>query len=407
MEELSTAQARRIALRAQGLGDRRPGVTGARLDRRHFRRVLERLGAVQIDTVNVLARAHEMTFFARLGPYDRSALANWLHRSGEVFEYWGHEASFLPVDTQPALRWKMEDARRGAAWGGIVRFMREHPDYLRSVRKAVEQRGPVVPSDLHDGAAARRTGPWWGWDAPKRALEALFWTGDVAAVRGNRFERIYDVPERVLPAVVIEAPTPSEEEGRRELLRRAARAVGVGTAADLAAYYRQRVPKARPLVEAMAADGELVPVRVEGWKQPAYLHPEAPLPRRVGARTLLAPFDSLVWERARVERLFGFHYRIEIYVPPPKRVFGYYVLPFLLGDQLVARVDLKSDRRAGALRVRAAWAEPGTNRAQAASELAAELALLAGWLGLDAVTTDDRGDLAPALRRALRRRTGS
>jgi uncharacterized protein len=400
--QLTAAQARRMALGAQGFTERRPGVTGGRIDRRHFRRVLDRLGAVQIDTVNVLTRAHELTFFARLGPYDRAALAAWLHRSDEVFEYWGHEASFLPVELQPALRWKMTAAANGEAWGVIVEFMREHPGYLEEVRDAVRARGPLVAADLHDGDGPRSRGTWWwGWDVAKRALEALFWLGDISARRGTRFERIYDMPERVLPAAVVAAPTPPDEDGRRELIRRAARALGVATAADLADYYRQRRPAARPIVEAMAADGELIPVRVEGWKDPAFLAPDARLPRRVAARALLAPFDSLVWERPRAERLFDFYYRIEIYTPAAKRVFGYYVLPFLLGDRLVARVDLKADRKPGVLRVRAAWSETDVDPVSVAAELADELALLAGWLDLTDVAVEPRGDLAAVLARAV------
>lgn len=393
---LSAAQARRTALAAQGFGGRRLGERGGRVDRRHFRQVVDRLAAVQIDTVNVLTRAHELTFFARLGPYDRAALGRWLHHSAEVFEYWGHAACFIDVALHPSLRWKMEAAYHGAAWTHLVEVMREKPEYVDEVRAFVREHGPVVPADLRD-PGPRNRGPWWDWDPPKLALEALFWCGEVAATRTRSFERVYDVPERVLPPAVVDAPTPAEDAGRRELLRRASRALGVGTLADLSTYFYQRPTRTRPIVEAMVADGELVPVRVEGWSEQAYLHPEARVPSRLRARALLTPFDSLVWDRARDERLFGFAYRIEIYVPAPKRVHGYYVLPFLLGDRLAGRVDLKADRKGRRLLVQAAWAEAGEDHDELAPELAEELRLLAGWLELDDLVVAGRGDLAPAL----------
>ena len=390
-DRLSAAQARRLQLAAQGFGRPRPGARGLRVDRRHFRQVLDRLALVQLDSVNVITRAHELTFFARLGPYDRAALAQWLHRSGEVFEYWGHAASFLPVELQPYQRWQM------TTWKSRSELQRDQPDYLDTVRAAVHERGPITPADIHDGDGPRRTGPWWGWDLPKRALEALFWSGELTATRNARFERLYDLPERVLPAAVLETPTPPEDDARRELLRRAAAALGVGTASDLATYFYQRKPKTKALVKAMASDGELVPVEVEGWKEIAYLHPDAKLPRRVDARALLAPFDSLVFDRDRAERVFGFTYRIEIYVPAPKRVYGYYVVPFLLGDRLVARIDLKADRAGRRLLVQAAWAEDGVDHDEVAVGLTEELRLLAGWLELDDVVATGRGNLAPAL----------
>jgi uncharacterized protein YcaQ len=399
MLELTPAQVRRAAVAAQGLAARRPGAAGARVDRRAFRRVLETVGAVQIDSVNVISRAHELTFFARLGPYDRTALARWLHDSGEVFEYWGHAACFFPALLHPVLRWKMAAYAAGPP---RRKLGRNDAAYLDEIRQRIDADGPITPADLHVGDGPRRTGPWWGWDAPKIALERLFSYGEITAVRGNQFQRFYDRFDRVLPAEVLEAPTPSEEEGRRALLLRAARAMGVATAKDLAQYDYQLAKKARPIVAAMAADGELVRVEVPGWKDPAFLHPEAALPRRVRARALLAPFDSLTWERDRIERVFDFRYRIEIYTPAPKRVYGYYVLPFLLDDRLVGRVDLKADRAGGALLVRGAYAEDGVDHDHVASELAAELVLMAGWLGLDDVVVSDRGDLAPAVALALR-----
>ena len=396
MQSLSAAQARRVALAAQGFAEPRPGAGGTKVTRRHFKAVLDRLSAVQIDTVNVVARAHLLAFFARLGPYDQAALARWLHDSGEVFEYWGHAASFLPVDLQPALRFKMAAAYERDAYSGLSRLLRDKPEFVDEVRATVRDQGPLVPADLR-APGPRPKGTWWDWDDAKRALELLFWGGEITAVRGRQFERIYDTFERVLPASVLDAPTPSIDESRRILLRRAAAAMGVATAKHLADYHRQVPTEAKPVIAAMVADGELEPVEVEGWGALAYRWPAARLPRKVEARALVAPFDSLVWERDRAEDLFGFHYRIEIYVPAPKRVHGYYVLPFLLGDELVARVDLKADRKGRALLVRAAWAEEGADHLEVAGELAAELHLMAGFLGLDDVVVEDRGDLAPAL----------
>jgi uncharacterized protein YcaQ len=393
-----------VALAAQGFADRRP--TG-RVDSRHFRRVLDRLATVQVDSVNVVTRSHELVFFARLGAYDRSALTRWLWDSRQVFEYWGHEASLHPVDRQPLLRWRMTGDH---PWGGIRRSVRDKPELVSAALAEISERGPVTISDLDvHRQAPRREASWWGWGDGKRVVEHLFYAGLVTATRRNGFTRAYMLPERWIPADVLARPTPDADDARRELLLVAARAHGLGTARDLADYYRINVPASAKLLAGLAADGELQQVRVEGWDQPAYLHPEARQPRRrMRARALLSPFDSLIWERARTERLFGFRYRIEIYVPAPKRVHGYYVLPFLLDERLVARIDLKADRQAGVLRVRAAWGEPEAEAATAggrervAAELATELAAMATWLGLPAgVDVEPRGDLSPALAPAV------
>ncbi|HKE74178.1 MAG TPA: crosslink repair DNA glycosylase YcaQ family protein [Acidimicrobiales bacterium] len=400
--EMSRRDARRVALAAQGFADRRP--TG-RIDRRHFRRVLDGLATVQIDSVNVLTRSHELVFFARLGPYDRDALTRWLWSSREVFEYWGHEASLHPVERYPLLRWRMAGSH---LWGGVRRAARDNPDLVAAALSEIAAKGPVPIGELEvNRSHPRHEGAWWGWGGGKRVVEHLFFQGQVTATRRNGFTRYYMLPEQWLPAAVLATPPPPEDEARRGLLRLAAGAHGVGTARDLADYYRLNVPAARPLLEAMAADGELVQVAVEGWREPAYMAPDARLPRRrLRARALLSPFDSLIWERSRVARLWDMAYRIEIYVPAPKRVHGYYVLPFLLGEDLVARVDLKADRAAGTLRARAAWAEPLTptrpDRDEVGAELAAELAGMAAWLGLPGgVTVEPRGDLAPELARAV------
>jgi uncharacterized protein YcaQ len=401
LTEMSLRDARRVALAAQGFTDPRP--TG-RIDRRHFRRVLDRLATVQLDSVNVLTRSHELVFFARLGAYDRDALTRWLWQSREVFEYWGHEASLHPVERHPLLRWRMAGDH---AWGGVRRIARDSPELVASALAEIAERGPLAIGDMDvNRRAPRREGSWWGWGDGKRVVEHLFQQGEVTAVRRNGFTRYYMLPDQWLPADLLAAEPPPPEEAHRRLLLLAAAAHGIGTARDLADYYRLNVPKARPLVAELAAEGALIPVRVEGWSEPAYLHPDARRPRRrLRARALLSPFDSLIWERARTLRLWDMHYRIEIYVPEPKRVHGYYVLPFLLDEALVARVDLKADRQAGVLRVRSAWVEPSAaaERGRVGVELAAELAAMAAWLGLpEGVTVEPRGDLAADLAVAAR-----
>jgi len=394
--EISLAVARRIALAAQGFTDRRPaGVP----DRRHLRRVLSRVGLLQIDSVNVVVRSHYLPLYSRLGPYPVSLLDRAAYADHELFEYWGHEASLLPVSLQPALRWRMaRAAEQFATWGRPARLAKERPNYIAAVLAEVAARGPIGAGDL-DGDRPRRTGPWWDWHDGKVALEWLFWTGQVTTADRRGFERRYDLTERVLPRAVLAAPTPSVQDGQRELVRVAARACGVATEADLRDYFRLTPAESRARVGELTEAGELLPVRVRGWRQPAYLHAAAKMPRRAGARALLSPFDSLVWERARTERLFGFRFRLEIYTPAPRRVHGYYVLPFLLGSSLVARVDVKADRGAGTLRVLGSYAEQAAP-AETGTELAAELRSLAGWLGLDRVEVQDRGDLAADLQRA-------
>ena len=400
-DTLRISEARRIALHAQGFNDPRPA---GRVDRRHLRRVLDRVGLVQIDSVNVLTRSHELPFLARLGPYPRRALSDWLWGSGEVFEYWGHEASLLPVGIHPLLRWRMREEH---AWGGMVRVAASRPDLVQQVLDAVRERGPVTLAELdHLGDDIKRQaappGSMWNWTPAKKAMEHLFWNGEVAALRdAASFGRRYVLPDRVIPADVLAAPTPSDDEAMKALLLRAARSHGVGSARCLADYHRLNIVTARRLLRELVADGALRPVEVEGWGQPVFLHPEAVLPRWVRAAALLSPFDSLVWERARVEALFGFRYRIEIYVPAAQRVHGYYVLPFLHDGRLVARVDLKADRQAGLLRVRGAFAERGFDEDRSLPVLVARLTELAGFLGLGDVAVEDRGDLSKGLARAV------
>jgi uncharacterized protein YcaQ len=396
-DRLPAALARRIALAAQGFADPRPA---GPVDRRQLRRMTSRLAVLQIDSVNVLSRAHYLPAFSRLGPYPRQALDDLAGRRGELFEYWAHEASLLPVRLHPQLRWRMAAAEEHA-WGSMVRIQRERPGYVSEVLERVREAGPLKASDLAE-PRPDRPGSMWNWHAGKVALEWLFYTGVISA-RGRTagFERVYDLTERVLPPAVLQAPTPEPADAVRELVRTASRALGVATERDLRDYFRLRPPAARAAIAELADAGELLPIEVIGWGAPAWLHPEARRPRWVRARALLSPFDSLVWERPRVERLFGFRYRLEIYTPAAQRVHGYYVLPFLLGDRLVARVDLKADRQAAVLRVQAAFAEDGVDRAEVAAALAEELTLMAGWMLLDAVVVGERGDLAAELAAAV------
>ncbi len=389
---LTADQARRIALGAQGFAEPTPKGT---VDRRHGRKVLDRVGLIQIDSVNVVVRSQELPMFARLGDHRRD-LIPMMTKGGDLFEYWAHEASHLPVGLQPLLRWRMDDAREGrGTWKGVAAIRHEEPDLVRSVLDQVRARGPVTTSMIEGGGD--RSEGMWGWSPGKRALEYLFWSGEITARRGPNFERWYDLPERMLPASVVEAPTPSPADAKKELLVIGARSHGVGTARDLADYFRLNIPESRPLLDELVDEGRLLPAEVTGWKDKAYLHPDARRPNNPRGRALLSPFDSLVWERDRTERIWGFRYRIEIYVPKPKRIHGYYVLPFLLDGRLVARVDLKSDRKAGVLLVQGAFGEDGIDEPLVAQELLGELRALAAFLGLDGVEVKPHGDLAPAL----------
>jgi uncharacterized protein YcaQ len=375
---LSAAEARRAALAAQGFAEPR------RSDGRAVRRLFDRVGLVQIDSVNILTRAHYLPGFARLGPYSRESLDRAAHQAPRrLFEYWGHEASLLPVELHPLMRWRMARAHDDA-WGGMRRVARESPELLAQILEQVRDRGPIAARELEQQRPRRKEG-WWDWSDAKRAIELLFWSGEVTSARRRNFERLYDLPERVIPRTVLALPTPSPDDAQRELVRIAAHSLGVAAERELRDYFRLPLAEARQRIAELAEAGELVPVEVEGWTVPAFLHAGARIPRRVDARALLGPFDSLLWDRDRVARLFGMRFRLEIYVPAAKRVHGYYVLPFLFGDQLVARVDLKADRQASTLRVHAVHFEPGAP-AEAESALHEELRLLADWLNLDEVT---------------------
>lgn len=391
IESLSRAQARRIALAAQGFLDPPHAVPTLRT----FDRTLARTGVLQVDSVNVLQRAHHMPLYSRMGPYDVDLLRRASSgRDRRVVEYWAHVQAFMPVDLWPAMRHRMDHHRgRRGKWFSVA-----EDDALEAALLAeIADRGPSTARELDDGLPRSKDHWGWNWSRTRQMLDFLFTAGDLAIEgRNSQFEIRYDLAERVVPQRYVDAPALSPTDAHVELVRRAARSHGVATAHCLADYYRLRIGEARPAVDALVAAGELEPVQVEGWTRPAYLHRDARLPRRVGARALLSPFDPVVWERARAEALFDFHYRIEIYVPAARRVHGYYVLPFLLGDRIVARVDLKADRATGRLLVPGAFAEPGAP-AETAGELAAELRRLAGWLGLDEIEVAPKGDLAPAL----------
>jgi uncharacterized protein YcaQ len=396
---LSPAQARRIALAAQGFADPRP--TG-KVDVRHLRRVIDRVGLLQIDSVNVLSRSHYLPVFARLGPYPRELLDKFAWgRHRELFEYWAHEASLLPLRLHPYLRWRMARATDDA-WGSMVRLSQENPGFVDKVRALVAEQGPIGAGAIGT-PRPNRPGSMWNWHDGKIAMEWLFYRGEVTAAGRPNFERRYDLTERVLPAEILALPTPTEAEAHRELIRVAARAHGVASEPDLRDYFRVKPDASRAAVAELVDAGELMPVTVPGWRHPAYLWAAAKIPRRITARALLSPFDSLIWERDRTERLFDFRYRIEIYTPAEKRQYGYYVLPFLLGDRLVGRVDLKADRKAGVLRVQAAYGEDVMPPGAVAEELALELADMGSWLGLDGVVVMGRGDLAPELATAVGR----
>lgn len=390
LRRISNSTARRIAIAAQGFLDPRPN---GPVTRTHLRRMMRRVGMLQLDSVNVLIRSHYLPVFSRLGPYKLSLLDDFAYKHRELFEYWGHAASLIPIEHFPLFHDRMDNESR---WH-IHKWADEHEEYVQTVLEEVRTHGPIAVGELN--APGERVGSWWGWGDGKLALEYLFARGLITAASRSAFTRVYDVTDRVIPAQYLNAEPGDDTDA--QLLVLAARSLGVGTARDIADYYRLPFTASRRTIRELAASGLLGLVAVEGWKEEAFLHPEARIPRRSDALALLSPFDSLVWERDRTERLFNFRYRIEIYTPQPKRVFGYYVLPFLLGEQLVARVDLKADRAERELLVRAAHTEEGFDREVVAAALARELRSMAEWLGLTDVEVSPVGDLAPDLRRHL------
>ena len=380
-DSLSIADARRIALAAQGFDTARPQTKATQ---RHVDALISRLGVIQIDSVNVLVRSQELPLFARLGNHDRNAIPR-ATEAQNLFEYWGHEAAHLPVNLHLLFRWKMAAARTGKVthWG-LTSFYEENKAFVKRILKHVEKNGSTTSREL--STRTEKKGTWWDWDEAKVALEYLFLTGELMSRgRGSDFARIYDTTERVLPQRIIDAPTPSEHEARKQLLVRSAVAQGVATASDLADYYRQKLATVKPLIAELVEEGELREVAVDGWTEKAFVYRNAKLPKQLHATALLSPFDSLVWCRPRNERLFDFHYRIEIYTPKEKRKFGYYVLPFMMNGEMVGRVDLKADRAKGILQAHSVHTEKGVKRSVINEALNAELAAMATWLGLEQV----------------------
>ena len=383
LDALSIADARALALAAQGFDTPRPA---SKATQRHVNSLISRLGVIQIDSVNVLVRSQELPLFSRLGNHDRNAIPK-ATESQKIFEYWGHEAAHLPVEIHPLFRWKMEAARLGKArhWG-LTSFYDDNKAFVKRMLKHIETNGPTTARELSTRTEKRGADKktWWDWDESKTALEYLFLTGQLMSRgRGTDFARIYDTPEHVLPRQVLDAPTPTEHDARKQLLIRSAIAQGVATVGDLADYYRQKPAAVKPLIAELIEEGELRTVAVDGWAEKAFVHRSAKLPKQLHATALLSPFDSLVWCRPRIERLFDFHYRIEIYTPKEKRKFGYYVLPFMMNGQMVGRVDLKADRANSKLLVHSVHTEKGVKRATINDALNNELRALATWLQLN------------------------
>jgi uncharacterized protein YcaQ len=373
------------------------------------RAAIDSVGVIQLDSVNVFCRSHYMPVYSRVGPYRREILDRLAGHetnprasgpgasSGRgLFEYWAHQASLIPLRYQPLLRWRMARADQ-EAWKFVTRVAREQPELVEQVLGLVSRRGPIRGSQASNEPHVREPGAMWNWSDGKNALEYLFYAGRVCSAQRINFERLYDLPERVLPADVLSSPTPAEDDAQRQLILIAAARLGVASEEDLGDYFRLPRKASKARVRELAEAGELQDATVEGWSTPGYMLPGTSTPGPVRARALLSPFDSLIWSRGRTSRLFGFDYHVEIYTPAAKRAFGYYVLPFLLGEALVARVDLKSDRTAGVLRVLGAFLEPGQQERSVARELASELNQVAGWLGLQSVVVARHGDLSRAL----------
>ena len=390
---LSVSQARRVALAAQGFADPAPA---GRVDRRHLRRVMGRIKLLQLDSIPVVVRTQYLPPFSRLGCYDRALLDGIAYTDDEWFEAWAHEASLVPVEDEPLLRWQKQRSRQGDTWKGLADLARRDPGYVAGVLAQVTER-PLTAGELDD--PRRRDGEWWGGRSlGSVALDWLFRIGEVGIRRRGNFTKEFDLLERIVPAEVLARPTPTAEEAQRGLLVRSAEALGVGTAGDLIDYYRLPVREGRARLRELLEAGSLEEAAVQGWSEPAYLHPGSRLPRSVDPLTVLSPFDPIAWNRARAQRLGGFDYRIEIYVPAAKRVYGYYVLPVLDGERLVARLDVKTDRAGGALRVLGAFAEPEVDHGALSDRLQPHLAELARFVGVGEVAYGSRGDLTAALR---------
>jgi uncharacterized protein YcaQ len=391
VDSVSPATARRIALAAQGFGRARADAVGTR----QLNLAIQRLGLLQLDSVNVLERSHYLPVFARLGAYDKTLLDRLTFAKRAPYrEYWAHEAALIPLEDWPLFRFRMQDYRDYFSQADDP-WLTAHADTLAWLRAELAEKGPLPASKIERDANAPRRGSWWDWDEVKRGLERMFRIGDVVSAGRTGFERTYALPEQVMPEELYTREV-SREDAVHTLMERSARAHGIGTLSDLADYYRLKTADAKPALARLVDEGVVREVTVPGWKKTAYLHRDARIPRRIEATALLTPFDPVVWERERALRMFGFHYRIEIYTPAPKRVYGYYTLPVLVDEALVGRVDLKNDRKRGVLRVQSAWREEGTADA-VAERIVPALRELAAWQGLGELEVVDRGDLARAV----------
>ncbi|MFJ4343919.1 winged helix-turn-helix domain-containing protein [Pseudomonas sp. NPDC089401] len=397
--KLSINQARRLALSAQGFG--KP--TGCAATLPALKRMLQRLGVLQIDSVNALVRSHYLPLFSRLGDYPTAMLDQLAWGQGrqrQLFEYWGHEASLLPLDLYPLMRWRMAHAAEGRGiYRQLAQFGRERQAVIARVLAAVREQGALGAGSL--STRQERAGPWWDWSEEKHALEWLFAAGELTVAGRRGFERLYDVPEKVLPKAILEQAVPTEAEAHQDLMLHAAAALGVATERDLRDYFRLEPGQGRAALAELVADGRLQPVEVQGWKQLAYSAGAPRIPRRIEASALLSPFDSLVWERNRTERLFDFRYRLEIYTPAHKRVYGYYVLPFLNRERIAARLDLRAERAQGQLAVHAVHGESIPLDEEGYQALAVTLLRLARWLGLERVQANCPRAEGSRLRQAL------
>lgn len=403
---ITAAQARRTAIAAQGLHRRR---SAAPPNRGSFAKFVDRVGVLQIDSVNVLARAHYLPAFSRLGAYPTEYLDQlaWPKKAKgrSLLESWAHVAALVEIDLEPVLRYRQQAMAQ--RWRP-EELIQAHPGLLERIVEVIAAEGPISAGGIENilGAPGKGRPGWWEWSATKRLAEYLFHSGVIAEAGRRSFERQYDLSEQVVPHDIAVRPTPEPEEARRVLVQRAVRHHGIGTAGDLADYYRLKIGDTQRALGDLIDAGSVIPVAVRGWKERAYLDAGAAMPRKVDGRALLCPFDPLIWHRPRTERIFGVHYRIEIYVPEPQRTYGYYVFPLLVGDQIVGRFDLKADRAAGALLVQASWLEVGADAAATAEAAASELAEMARWLGLDRIEVRDRGDLAPRVAAEIRTQPG-
>jgi uncharacterized protein len=393
--DLTKIEARRIALHAQGFRNQN------RETKKNWSAIaasIKDLRLLQIDSVNVLVRSHYLPLFSRLGNYDRSVLdKRTLEATNRhVFECWSHEASLVPMDMHPLMRWRMNRARAGSQmYSSMIRFAKDEKAFLKKTLDHIRKTGPMGASAIP--GSGKGEGGWWGWSKGKMTMETLFAQGLVTTTRRDKFERIYDVPERVIPSEILNAVTPSEQETFRTLIGLSAQALGIATEFDLRDYFRLPIAETKAAISECVENGDLIPVKVDGWTKPTYIHKSTKLPRKAGGTALLSPFDPLCWERDRTERLFNFHYRIEIYTPQPKRKFGYYVLPFLNGEDISGRVCLKADREIGTLRANSIHHEEMVDPTETAKAMASELVKMAEWLGLPNVEVKKSGNLSAAL----------